>query len=231
LSPVSTEHPFIPLDPPPVPEDPLGAVTQLRAFMARRRSVREFSSRPVPRALIEQIIATAGTAPSGANKQPWRYVAVQDPDIKREIREGAEREEAEFYQRRATDTWLNDLEPLGTDQYKTFLEDAPWLIVVFKCMKDVSESGQSNQVYYVNESVGISVGMLLAAIHHAGLVALTHTPSPMRFLAGILNRPDYERPYLLIPVGWPAEGCTVPGIHRKPLEEIMIVDRPEEQSS
>ena len=228
---MSNDFPFIPLDPPPAPEDPLEAASRFHSFMARRRSVRMFSDRAVPRAVIEQVIAAAGTAPSGANKQPWRFVAVQDAGIKREIREAAEIEEREFYARRASETWLGDLHPMGTDEHKPFLEVAPWLIVVFKCMKDDRADAVSDQVYYVNESVGIAVGLLLAAIHHAGLVALTHTPSPMKFLARILDRPDSERPYLLIPVGWPAEGCTVPDIHRKPLEEIMIVDRPEEYSS
>ena len=199
--------------------------------MARRRTVRSFSDQPVPREIIEQVIATAGTAPSGANKQPWRFVAVQDPAIKREIRCAAEAEEHEFYTRRASGTWLQDLHPFGTDEHKPFLETAPWLIVVFKCMKDERETADSDQVYYVNESVGIAVGLLLAAIHHAGLVALTHTPSPMKFLARILERPSHERPFLLIPVGWPEEGCMVPDIRRKALEDIMVVDRPEEPAT
>ena len=184
-----------------------------------------FSDRPVPRDVIENIILAAGTAPSGANKQPWRFVAVQDPAIKREIREGAEAEEREFYYRRANDDWLRDLKAVGTDEHKPFLEIAPWLIVVFKLMKDDSPARDSDQVYYVNESVGIASGMLIAAAHLAGLVTLTHTPSPMKFLARILNRPEHERPYLLIPVGYPAEDCTVPDLTRKPLVEIMVVDR------
>ncbi len=223
---MTQEFPFIPLDF-SIPGDPEAASTEFLAFMQRRRTVREFSSRPVSQALIERAITTAGTAPSGAHKQPWRFVAVKDPNIKKEIRAAAELEEREFYQRRASDTWLQDLHPFRTDANKPFLETAPWLIAVFKCMKDLSPDTDSEQVYYVNESVGIAVGFLLAALHHAGLVALTHTPSPMKFLGTILGRPAYERPFLLIPVGWPADDCTVPDIHRKRLDEIMIVDRPE----
>jgi iodotyrosine deiodinase len=223
------EH-FIPLGDIDPPADPLAAAESFRDRMRRRRSVREFSDRTVPQALIESLIATAGTAPSGANKQPWRFVAVQDPVIKQEIRQAAEAEEHEFYTRRASATWLQDLQPFGTDEHKPFLETAPWLIVVFKCMKDDRTESDSDQVYYVNESVGIAVGMLLTALHNAGLVALTHTPSPMRFLGEILNRPESERPYLLIPVGWPADDCMVPDIQRKPLDEIMVVDRPESSS-
>jgi nitroreductase len=193
--------------------------------MRQRRSVRMFSDRPVSRETIENVIRAAGTAPSGANKQPWRFIAVQDPAIKKEIREAAEIEEREFYTRRANPNWLRDLRAVGTDEHKPFLEIAPWLIVVFKLMKDDVEDGASDQVYYVNESVGIASGLLLAAAHQAGLVTLTHTPSPMKFLAQILNRPDYERPYLLIPIGYPAEDCVVPDLERKPLEEILVVDR------
>lgn len=192
--------------------------------MRKRRSVRLFSDKPVSRAVIENLILAAGTAPSGANKQPWRFVAVQDPALKREIRLGAEEEEREFYTRRANETWKADLAPLGTHDEKPFLEIAPWLVVVFKLMKDDNPETKSDQVYYVNESVGIACGMFLTAAHLAGLATLTHTPSPMKFLGKILNRPDHERPYLLIPVGYTAEGCTVPDIHRKTLEQIMVVD-------
>ena len=205
--------------------DPLSASRSMYDLMNRRRSVRMFSDRPVPREVIENIILTAGTAPSGANKQPWRFVAIQDPAIKREIRIAAEDEEREFYHRRANPQWLDDLRAIGTDEHKPFLEIAPWLIVVFKLMKDDLMQNNSDQVYYVNESVGIAVGLLLAAAHHAGLATLTHTPSPMKFLASILNRPDYERPYLLIPIGYPAEDCVVPDIRRKSLDQIMVVDR------
>jgi iodotyrosine deiodinase len=186
--------------------------------MKLRRTVRMFSDRPVSEATIEWIVRAAGTAPSGANKQPWRFVAVQDGATKRRIRLAAEEEEREFYSRRASPEWLEDLRPFGTDEHKEFLEIAPWLIVVFKMVK--TDTG--GQVYYVNESVGIATGMLLAAAHHAGLATLTHTPSPMGFLREVLGRPDHERPYLLIPVGYPADGCVVPDIERKPLGEIMV---------
>ena len=201
------------------------AARRFYEILSLRRSVRTFSDRPVSRETIENIIAAAGTAPSGANKQPWRFVAVQDPAIKREIRVAAEAEEREFYYRRANEAWLRDLRAIGTDEAKPFLEIAPWLIVVFKLMRDDSPDSGSDQVYYVNESVGIAVGMLLAAAHLAGLATLIHTPSPMKFLAKILKRPAYERPYLLIPVGYPAEECVVPDLERKPLREIMVVDR------
>ena len=207
--------PFEPYDP-GVPSD-LAARTFLDV-MRRRRSVRDFSARPVPRATIEACVLAAGTAPSGANKQPWRFVCVADPELKRRIREGAEAEEREFYATRATEQWLADLAPLGTDEDKGFLEVAPWLIAVFR----LTQTDDGGQVYYGQESVGIAVGMLLAAIHHAGLVALTHTPSPMRFLGKILGRPEHERPFLLIPVGWPADACVVPAIGRRPLAEIAL---------
>jgi len=186
--------------------------------MTQRRTVRSFSTKPVPIEIIEWAVRAAGTAPSGANKQPWRFVVVGNPEVKQKIRAAAEIEEHEFYTRRATPEWLADLAPLGTDTNKPFLEEAPWLIVVFKMMKTDDDQG----VYYVNESVGIAVGLLLAALHHAGLATLTHTPSPMRFLSKVLDRPEHERPFLLIPVGYPAQGCTVPDITRKPLDEIMV---------
>jgi iodotyrosine deiodinase len=218
---------YVPFQPYVPESNPEQASRAFYDIVRQRRSVRYFSSRPVSQEVIENVILAAGTAPSGANKQPWRFVAVQDAAIKREIREAAEAEEREFYQRRASEAWLRDLRALGTDEHKPFLEIAPWLIVVFKLMKDDLLQNDSDQVYYVNESVGIACGLLLAAIHHAGLVALTHTPSPMKFLAQILRRPDYERPYLLIPVGYPAEApeCVVPDIQRKTLEQIMAVDR------
>ena len=219
------EMSFVPYKPEPAESDPAEAARRFYEILNQRRSVRFFSDRPVPRDVIENLILAAGTAPSGANKQPWRFVAVQDPVIKKEIREGAEAEEREFYYRRANEQWLDDLRAIGTDEHKPFLEIAPWLIVVFKLMKDDDPNNPSDQVYYVNESVGIAVGMLLAAAHLAGLVALTHTPSPMRFLGSILNRPKYERPYLLIPIGYPADDCVVPDLKRKPLDQIMVVDR------
>ena len=204
---------------------PLRAAERFHAIMEQRRSVRLFSDEAVPQELIDTIIQAAGTAPSGANKQPWRFVAVNDPALKSEIRAAAEEEEKLFYDRRISEVWKNDLYPLGTDWRKPFLEIAPWLIVVFKLMKDDHAESTSDQVYYVNESVGIAAGFLLAAAHHAGLVTLTHTPSPMKFLTKILNRPDYERPYLLIPMGYPSADCTVPDISRKPLDEIRVLNR------
>lgn len=205
-----------PFDPDQPPEQAARAFYEV---MRARRTVRMFSDRPVSLETIEWVVRAAGTAPSGANKQPWRFVAVGDPALKRQIREGAEQEEREFYGRKAGDEWLADLLPFGTDENKDFLEIAPWLIVVFKLMK----TDEGGKVYYANESVGIAVGMLLAAAHHAGLATLTHTPSPMKFLAEILGRPEHERPYLLIPVGYPAANCVVPDITRKALAEILVV--------
>lgn len=190
-------------------------------IMDHRRTIRMFSDRPVSRETIEWCVRAAGTAPSGAHKQPWRFVCVQDPAIKRQIRAAAEKEEHEFYHRRASRRWLEDLSPLGTDEHKEFLEIAPWLIVVFQLTK----TDDGGQVYYREESVGIACGMLLSAVHHAGLAALTHTPSPMKFLCEVLGRPEHERPFLLVPVGYPAEDCVVPDMQRKPLDEIMVVDR------
>jgi nitroreductase len=194
------------------------AAARFYDVMRRRRTVRMFSDRPVPRETIEWVIRAAGTSPSGANKQPWRFVAVSDPGVKRKIREAAEAEEREFYERRAPEEWLNDLRPFATDASKPFLEIAPWLVVVFKLMK----GDDGGQVYYVNESVGLATGMLLAAAHHAGLATLTHTPSPMGFLKDVLGRPEHERPFLLIPMGYPAEGCVVPAIERRRLDEIAV---------
>jgi len=200
---------------------PEAALQRFGEVMSLRRSVRMFSDRAVSRETIEWLVRIACTAPSGANKQPWRFVCVRDQAVKREIRLGAEAEEREFYSRRASAAWLKDLAPLGTDEHKEFLEVAPWLIVVFKLVVADDES----QVYYVNESVGIAVGLLLAAAQHAGLATLTHTPSPMKFLSSILNRPPNERPFLLIPVGYPAEDLVVPefALTRKPLSESMTI--------
>ncbi|MBK6389476.1 MAG: nitroreductase family protein [Saprospiraceae bacterium] len=185
-----------------------------------RRSVRDFSSRPVPNEVIRNIIMTASSAPSGAHKQPWTYCAVSDPNIKSAIRKAAEQEEYENYHGRMSEAWLQDLAPLGTNDKKEFLEVAPWLIIVFKKSYDVVHD-EKRKNYYVNESVGISCGFLLTAIFQAGLVALTHTPSPMNFLKKILNRPEHETPFLLIPVGYPADHAMVPDIHRKREEEVI----------
>lgn len=189
-------------------------------WMDTRRTVRDFADTPVPKAVIEDIIRTASTAPSGAHKQPWTFCAVQDPAIKAEIRKAAEEEEYTSYHGRMSERWLKDLEPLGTDWQKPFLETVPWLIVVFKKAYELGLEGEKQNNYYVNESVGLACGFLLAAIHHAGLVALTHTPSPMNFLTKILDRPENERPFLLIPVGYPASDAKVPDLERRPLEEI-----------
>ncbi len=194
-----------------------------RAQASRRRTVREFSPRPVPRELLEEIILTAGSAPSGANKQPWKFVLVDDPEIKKQIRIAAEKEEKESYERRMPQSWLDDLAELGTDWHKEFLEVAPFLIVVFKERYRV-EDGVHKKNYYTEESVGIACGFLLSAIHNAGLVSLTHTPSPMNFLQSILTRPSNETPFLLIPLGYPAENAVVPDIRRKSLGEIMVLN-------
>ena len=188
-------------------------------WLNQRRTVRDFSDKPIPQEIIEKLILSAGTAPSGANKQPWTFCAVQDPEVKKQIRIAAEKEEYESYHNRMSEEWLDDLKPLQTDWQKPFLEIAPWLIVVFA----QSTGPQKQKHYYVQESVGLACGFLLAAIHQAGLVALTHTPSPMSFLKKILNRPDNERPFLLIPVGQPANETWVPDIDRKRLDEICVI--------
>ena len=204
------------------PEETLSRATSFLELCSLRRTVRDFSDRPVPRKLIETLIRTAGTAPSGANKQPWKFVVVTDPDIKKQIRIAAEQEEKESYEHRMPQSWLDDLAELGTDWHKEFLEIAPCLIAVFKERYRI-EDGVQKKNYYAEESVGISCGFLIAAIHNAGLVSLTHTPSPMNFLQKILQRPANEVPYLLIPVGYPAEGAVVPDIKRKELEEILAL--------
>lgn len=190
-------------------------------WMDTRRTVRDFSDKPVPMEVIENIVKTASTAPSGAHKQPWTFCIVTSSEIKKTIREEAEKEEKESYEARMSDEWLEDLEPLGTDWHKPFLEIAPALIVVFKRSFETIQS-HKRQNYYVQESVGLACGFLLAAIHNAGLVALTHTPSPMNFLAKILQRPENEKPFLLIPIGYPAEKVMVPDLKRKPPGEIMV---------
>ena len=188
-------------------------------LLLTRRTVRDFSDRPVPIEIIENSIKTAVSAPSGANKQPWHFVIVKDPSVKKEIRIAAEAEEKEFYGHRATKKWLEDLNQFGTDWHKPFLDTAPYLIVMFKEVVDTSRD-EPRKNYYVNESVGISAGFLLAAIHNAGLVSLTHTPSTMKFLQEILQRPENERAFLLIPVGYPADDAEVPIISKKPFNEI-----------
>ena len=188
--------------------------------MQRRRTVREFSDRPIPRQIIEECIAAAGTAPNGANLQPWHFVAVSDAAVKNEIRVAAEEEEREFYQHRAPAAWLEALAPLGTDSDKPFLEIAPWLIAVFAQPVRILPDGTKTPNYYAIESVGIATGFLVAAVHSCGLASLTHTPSPMGFLNRILGRPSHEKPFLLLVVGHPAEDAMIPDITRKPLSEI-----------
>jgi iodotyrosine deiodinase len=188
--------------------------------MDRRRSVRNFSNTPVPREIIENILRTASTAPSGAHKQPWTFCVVTSPAIKKQIRTEAEKEEYESYNGRMPDEWKKDLLPLQTDWHKEFLEIAPYLIIVFKKSYELKKDGNKGNVYYATESCGLACGFLLAAIHNAGLVALTHTPSPMNFLSKVLDRPENEKPFLLIPVGYPAEECWVPKLKRKELHEI-----------
>ncbi|MDX2220565.1 MAG: nitroreductase family protein [Burkholderiales bacterium] len=202
-------------------DDMLARAQAFHAEMATRRTVREFSSRPVPREIMHACIATAGTAPSGANQQPWRFVLVGDPALKRDIRIAAEAEERQFYERRATDAWKAALAPLGTDADKPFLETAPWLIGIFYEAHGVAADGSKEKRYYPMDSAGIATGLLIAALHHTGLATLTHTPSPMAFLNQLMGRPDNERPFLLLVAGYPAEGCRVPDIARKPLKEIM----------
>lgn len=219
---------LVPLEFHEAPEGAEAAAIAFRERLRTRRSVRDFSDRPVSRETLQALVAAAASAPSGANKQPWRFVAVSDPALKREIRLAAEKEERLFYEKRASTEWLRDLAHLGTDSTKPFLETAPWLVVLFKCMKDDRPERDSDLVYYVNESVGIAAGFLIAAIHHAGLATLTHTPSPMAFLQKLLRRPEHERAFLLLPIGYPAKDAKVPAIVRKPLEEVLVFDRPDE---
>jgi len=219
----------IPLD---FPEYPLEEMrTRARSFrrqMARRRSVREFSDRAVPRDLIEEAIRTAGSAPSGANRQPWQFVAIDDPGLKTDIRDAAEAEEKEFYENRITDEWADALAPLGTDWRKPFLETAPWLVVCFAKQYGVEADGTKKKNYYVQQSVGIACGFFITALHNMGLATLTHTPAPMNFLRDLLDRPSNERPYILFPVGYPAEDATVPDLERKSLDEIVQWNRKQE---
>ena len=193
---------------------------EFRQHMQRRRTVRQFSDRPVPLEVIKECLLTAGTAPNGANLQPWHFVVVSDPHIKREIRIAAEQEEDEFYNRRAPQEWLDALSVIGTDEHKPFLETAPYLIVIFGKNHSQLPDGRRVKNYYVNESVGIATGFLIAAVHHAGLVSLTHTPSPMGFLNNILQIPPDEKPFLILVVGYPAENAQVPNIQKKSLEEL-----------
>jgi iodotyrosine deiodinase len=201
------------------PSEMVRRAQELRDRLRARRSVREFSSEPIDLDVVRTCIDAAASAPSGANKQPWTFVLVTDPVVKRAIREAAEKEEQTFYGGRAPERWLADLRPLGTDWHKPFLEDAPALIVVF-AQRHGNDDGDKH--YYVSESVGIAVGMLITALHVSGLATLTHTPSPMGFLASALGRPDNERAYVLLPVGYPADGATVPAITKKELGAVLV---------
>jgi nitroreductase len=203
------------------PDEMQRRAAEFFADVRRRRTVRTFSDRPVPREVIVDCLRAAGTAPSGANLQPWHFVVVTDPTVKREIRAAAEAEEREFYEHRAPDEWLEALAPLGTDANKPFLETAPYLLAIFAQTYGVKPDGGCKKHYYVSESVGIATGILITALHHAGLATLTHTPSPMGFLNRILGRPENERPFLLLVVGYPAEGTVVPDIARKELNEFV----------
>lgn len=203
----------------------LKRVEAFRDFMAQRHTVRDYSTRPVAQQVIEACVAAAGTAPSGANHQPWHFVAISDPAIKRQIREAAEEEERKFYSGGASDEWIKALEPIGTNADKPHLEDAPWLVVVFAQRYGTFDDGTRYKNYYVPESVGIATGMLLTALHTAGLVTLTHTPNPMKFLGDLLGRPDSEKATMIIAVGHAADDATVPAVAKikKPLDEILSI--------
>ncbi|MGA0011251.1 MAG: nitroreductase family protein [Candidatus Nanopelagicales bacterium] len=214
---------FIPYDARRV-EDPAARGRDFLDLMDARRSVREFSDEPVPRELIEVAVATANTAPSGAHQQPWTFVAVSDPEVKHRIRIAAEDEERENYEGgRLPDAWREAIAPLGTTSDKAFLDIVPWIVVVFAQKSTPMADGTLRKNYYVNESVGIACGLFIASLHSMGLATLTHTPNPMGFLTQILGRPATERPYILFPVGYPAPGCEVPDLHRKPLGQALIV--------
>ena len=222
---MTKEYEFQPyLDSPELtPQESLDRAQKYYQHIKKRRTIRDFSSREVPQELIETCLLAAGTAPNGANLQPWHFAVVKSPEIKKQIREAAEAEEHEFYHGRAPQDWLDALAPLGTDESKPFLEIAPYLIVVFGQSHGVDDTGNQTKHYYVNESVGIATGFLINALHDCGLATLTHTPSPMKFLNQILERPSNERPFVLLVVGYPAEDAKVPAISKKPLNEIMTV--------
>jgi nitroreductase len=218
------EPPFTPYRPPRIPvEEVIERSKRFFELMDGRRSVRMFSPESVPRAAIEQAIATASTAPSGANRQPWTFVLIGDPDVKRQIREAAEEEERTNYEGgRLPDDWREALAPLGTDWHKEFLETVPWIVVLFEQRYGLDADGNRLKHFYVKESVGIACGMFIAALHQMGLATLTHTPSPMAFLTRLLDRPENERPFAMLPIGFPADDCVVPDIKRKPLEEVLV---------
>lgn len=214
---------FIPLHFTPLEsKESLSRADQFYEYMNQRRSVRHFSDRPVPRKIIEYLIQTASTAPSGAHKQPWMFVAISNTELKTRIRQAAEKQERQNYEQRLPTEWVQALRPLGTDWHKPFLESAPWLVAVFQQKYELSTSGNKRKNYYVTESTGIAVGLFLTAVHQTGLVALTYTPSPMNFLSNFLERPPNEKPFILIPVGYPAETCEVPDLRRKELGEVAV---------
>ncbi len=220
-----TDHPFITHDHRRhAPDETRRRADSFFELMDRRRSVRDFSAEPVPRELIETAVRTASTAPSGAHRQPWRFVVIGDPDIKHRIRVAAEVEERKSYEQRMPDEWLEALAPLSTDWHKPFLEIVPWIVVVFEELFGFDEHGAKRKNYYVRESVGIACGMFITALHNMGLATLTHTPSPMGFLREILGRPKNEKPYILFPVGYPAPDAEVPDLRRKTLEEVSLWD-------
>lgn len=227
---IINNHPFIHYNRDTYPENiMIQRSADFYSWMDKRRTCRDFSDRPVAKEIIENLVLAAATAPSGAHKQPWTFCIVSNQEIKKQIRIAAEKEEQESYSGRMSKEWLEDLAPIGTDWQKPFLETAPWLIIVFKRSYEFSTSAgadqepvKKHQNYYVTESVGLACGFLLTAIHHAGLVALTHTPSPMNFLITVLKRPENEKPFLLIPVGYAAEDCWVPNLKRKELDEVAV---------
>lgn len=226
---LEAEHPFRPLgfvEYPP--EEMVARAEAFESLMERRRSPRLFSDRPVPRALIESAIRTASSAPSGAHKQPWRFVATESAAVKRAIREAAEEEErVNYLESRMNDEWQEALAPLGTDHHKEFLEIAPWIVVLFEERYEVRPDGEQRKNYYVKESCGIAAGLFIAALHNMGLATLTHTPSPMAFLTRVLGRPENERPFVMFPIGFPLDGVKVPDFDRKTLDEVMVmVDEP-----
>ena len=217
------DYPYIAYNKPTLSDDEmLERSNTFFEWINTRRSVREFSDQKVSKAVIENIIKSASTAPSGAHKQPWTFCVIENPEIKKQIRIAAEQEEYESYESRMSSEWIDDLKPLGTDWHKPFLETAPYLIVIFRRIFEFGTDGKKKNNYYVQESVGIATGFLIAAIHNAGLVTLTHTPSPMGFLSKVLNRPENEKPFLLLPVGYPAKECWVPDLKRKNIEDIAI---------
>ncbi|MEM8996215.1 MAG: nitroreductase family protein [Acidobacteriota bacterium] len=221
---MSTErYPFIPYHRPRVaPDEMVRRADDFYELMDSRRSIRDFTDEPVPRSVIETAIRTASTAPSGAHKQPWTFVAVSDADIKRRIRIAAEEEEKNTYENRMSEEWREALAPIGTTWQKPFLEIVPWIVVVFEKLYDLEPDGSKSKNYYVPQSVGLACGLFIASLHSMGLGTLTHTPSPMKFLSQILGRPKNEKPYILFPVGYPAPECQVPDLHRKTLDEMSV---------